>query len=313
MPQPTQSETDFEHISAARATLYECVFAQLSASNRQWLMDQLNQLALVEDFDTDTDAKRQLDIAFGLIPRKIGKENFSFDSNGRAQAMQLTLQWQPWTWRLDEAARILLLATCGTRLTRTSQIKRLLRHADASEQLAIFRGLPLYPVDELLMDAIGEGLRSNMSSVFTAIAHNNPFPAKAFDEHRFNHMVLKALFIDVPLHPIVGLMERNNAELTRMLLDYASERTAAGRVVSWELWRLVAPYATAEKLEPFKPILLQATTDRDALLGQQGLALALSDISNKTPREWILANSQFPITFRSDLSWNTLLLESNGT
>lgn len=313
MPQPRNTDTELEQMNVARAALYEWVFGQLNSEERQWLMDQLNHLALVDDFEKDADAKRRLDITFGLIPRRLGKVAFFMDTAGRNQASQIYPNWQPWRWQLDEAARILLLASCGNGSDRTKQIARLLRHADVSEQLAIFRGLPLYPDDNTLSNAIGEGLRSNMSIVFTAIAHNNPTPANTFDEHRFNHMVLKALFIDVPLHPIVGLSERNNAELTRMLLDYASERNAANRVVSWELWRLVASFASADMLEPYKPILSRVATSRDALLSQQGLALALSSATEKSPREWIIANSQLPIKLNSDLSWDSLLLESTGT
>ena len=57
-------------------------------------------------------------------------------------------------------------------------------------------------------------------------------------------MVLKALFVETTLAPIVGLDERANPELARILRDYAHERWAAGRPVSPELWRCVGPFAT---------------------------------------------------------------------
>jgi hypothetical protein len=44
-------------------------------------------------------------------------------------------------------------------------------------------------------------------------------------------MVLKAIFIEVPVSRIEGLAQRRGPELERMARDYASERRAAGRPV----------------------------------------------------------------------------------
>ncbi|MGQ3029223.1 MAG: EboA domain-containing protein, partial [Ferrovibrionaceae bacterium] len=117
--------------------------------------------------------------------------------------------------------------------------------ADTAELVALFRGLPLYPDPERLEDEAGEGLRSNMRPVFEAVAHHSPYPREVFGEHRWNHMVLKALFVDSPLAPIQGLDERANPELAMMLRDYARERRAAGRPISPELWRCLIPFAQA--------------------------------------------------------------------
>ena len=59
-----------------------------------------------------------------------------------------------------------------------------------------------------------------------------PILGHYFDEHRWNHMVLKALFNGAALAPIQGLDERANPELAAMLRDYAHERWAADRAVS---------------------------------------------------------------------------------
>ena len=68
-----------------------------------------------------------------------------------------------------------------------------------------------------------------MRAVFEAVAHRSPYPREQFSENRWNHMVLKALFVDSTLHPMQGLEERANPELAKMLCDYAHERWAAGR------------------------------------------------------------------------------------
>lgn len=293
--------------------LRDWVFNQLDGDNKKWLADQLSKLAQVADISSDPTARRQFDIAFGMIPRRIAKNHLQLNSDERKHANSVLPHWQPWTWQLDEAARILLIINTGHRSAQTALIKSILRHADLSEQLSIFKGLPLYCVDKVLNDAIGEGLRSNMSDVFEAIAHHNPFPSTEFDEHRFNHMVLKALFIGAPLHPIVGLRERNNTELTRMLLDYASERAAAKRTVNWELWQLAAPNATEQMLESFIPILSLASADRADKLSQKGLTLALAECAGVAPQCWAKDNIAESNIIDSTLSWEALLLESRDT
>jgi hypothetical protein len=94
-----------------------------------------------------------------------------------------------------------------------------------------------------------------MRAVFEAVAHRSPYPRERFAENRWNHMVLKALFVGSTLHPIEGLDERANPTLARMLCDYAHERWAAGRPVSPELWRCVGPHADAEALGDLQRVL----------------------------------------------------------
>ena len=122
-----------------------------------------------------------------------------------------------------------------------------------------------------LLDQVGEGLRSNMRSVFDAIAHNSPFPKTHFDEHRWNHMVLKALFIGSPLAPIQGLDERANADLARMLCDFARERAAAGRPVPFEIWRCVGPFAQGQAIDELARVL-----SRGEAIEKRAAALALA-------------------------------------
>lgn len=116
------------------------------------------------------------------------------------------------------------------------------RTADAAELVAFYRGLPPYPGPDALHLEVGEGLRSNLVPVFEAVAHDNPFPARRFEEGRWNHMILKPLFIGSPLAPVVGLAESANPDLALILLDYARERRAAGRPVPAALWPLVEPF-----------------------------------------------------------------------
>jgi len=156
--------------------------------------------------------------------------------------------WDPQGWSIDGAARVLALMLFKPKRSFAEMFKDLRRTADAAELVALFRGFPLYPDPASLDFEVGEGLRSNLKPVFEAIAHNNPYPRDHFDEHRWNHMILKALFVDSELKPITGLEARANPELARILCDYAEERWAAGRPVTDELWIPVRPFQDDPKI-----------------------------------------------------------------
>src|SRR5690606_3398206 len=136
--------------------------------------------------------------------------------------------------------------------------KNLCRTADLATLLGLYRALPLFPASHALDWQIGEGLRTSIQAVFEAIAHDNPVPAEIFSEHRWNHMVLKALFIDSTLGPIVGLDERRNAALAATLVDHVHERRAAGRAVDLQVWRCIAPFAEGAVLDDIVPLIESA-------------------------------------------------------
>jgi hypothetical protein len=53
-------------------------------------------------------------------------------------------------------------------------------------------------------------------------------------------MVVKCVFSGVPIETIVGLDERRNDELVRMMRDLASERRVAGRLLPDAVHRFIA-------------------------------------------------------------------------
>jgi hypothetical protein len=206
-----------------------------------WITDQLATLA-------QGGAERDLHIFLGLAPRKLGKSDLVLSEADRAAADSAHPGWEPQGWSIDGAARVLGLLRFKAQRPFAEVFKDLRRTADVAEMIALYRGLPLYPEPESLDFEVGEGLRSNLKPVFEAIAHRNPFPRDHFDQHRWNHMILKALFVGSDLGPITGLKDRANPELARILVDYAQERWAAGRPVSEELWIPVRPFLDAPEI-----------------------------------------------------------------
>ncbi len=102
---------------------------------------------------------------------------------------------------------------------------------DNREREALLRVLAALPTAERYRPLAIEACRTNVQSVFVALACHNPFGARHFDDDAFNQMVLKATMLGLPLDRIVELEARRNAELFRMAGDYAAERRAANRAL----------------------------------------------------------------------------------
>ena len=257
--------TGSDSYQAAASLLREWLLRRLDQPQRAWLNSQIESLAR----DASDSA---LQIAFGMAPRKLGKGELALTEPELAAADRALPGWEPRGWSVADSARILLLSlVSGTLKDFPQAFRSLCITADVAELIALYRGLPLYAQGQALLDQVGEGLRSNMRGVFEAIIHRNPYPNLHFDTHRWNHMVLKALFIGSELAPIQGLDQRANAELARMLCDFAQERSAAGRPVPFEIWRCVGPFAKGQMLDA----LARALGNADATQ-QSAAALALA-------------------------------------
>jgi hypothetical protein len=209
---------------------------------------------------------------FGLVARRMGKGNLALDVSDFAAAEKARPRWRPAGLTVDQAARIVLLIDAAkSARSFAERLKGLAASGDLSELIAIYKGLPLYPDPDTLVLVATEGLRTAMRTVFEAVAHQNPYPAENFPQSAWNHMVLKTLFIDSVLHPIIGLDERWNDELASILVNYAHERWAARRPVTPELWRGVGPFADAAAIADLARVLVEGDTPE-----QRAAALALA-------------------------------------
>jgi hypothetical protein len=175
--------------------------------------------------------ERRLAIALGLASRKIGRADLALSDAELAAAKGLRAGWQPERWGVDEAARVaLLLATWrGDEQTFAARIDRVCANAEVGELVACLKGFAIFPAAARLEPRAREGVRASMRSPFEAIACHNPYPSDYFDQAAWNQMVVKCVFVGAPIDTIVGLHERRNPELIRMLDDFAAERHAAGR------------------------------------------------------------------------------------
>jgi hypothetical protein len=89
-----------------------------------------------------------------------------------------------------------------------------------------------------------EAGRANSLQLVSAVSLHNPYPRAHYSEHEFNQLVLKNLFVGLPIDGVLGLTERANEELARMCEDYYDERSAAGREVPNDIWLAMARHAS---------------------------------------------------------------------
>ena len=220
--------------------------------------------------------KKSLYLAFGMVPRKVGKSDLGLTDEELSEANEVRPGWNPKRWSIDQATRSLFLLSLP--LTEPAGyvgiLDQLASTGEVGELVAIYQSLPLlaYPKAHVLRAA--EGIRTNIKAVFCAVAYQNPYPSEQFNEDQWNQMVLKCQFIGVPMSPIVGLDERSNPALSAMVLDYIHERNAAKRPVAPELWRCVGRHANADALSE-----LHAVLTTGSVIEKYAAGLALSESS----------------------------------
>lgn len=243
--------------------------------------------------------------AVGLAPRRVGRDLLQLDDDELAAGEKVRPGLDTSDWTFEQVARILfaLSSYAGAEDGFAGRLEMLTRSGEIGEQIALLRGLPLYPRALEFLPLASEGVRSAMQPIYEAVAHRSPFPAETFTEAMWNQMVVKALFIGSTLTPIQRLDERRNADLARMLTDYAHERWAADRDVKPELWRCVGPFAEPDHVfnDLMRVFNFGDETERKAA------ALALAECP--TPKALIALESE-PELWRDirngKMTWETL-------
>lgn len=217
-----------------------------------WLKEKADKLT--SDFN-----QRKCYMFFGAASRFFEKQPLSLSETMLSEDSQLRQGFQPDTWNLLQTTRTYLLLHIphADKEQYLDILNKLFETADMDEQVALYAALPLLPHPKALTARATDGIRTNMTNVFDAIALHNPYPADYLKEEAWNQMVLKACFMQRPLYRIYGADERANSALARILIDFAHERWAAHRQVMPELWRFVAPYLNAENITDIKKVIKQ--------------------------------------------------------
>jgi hypothetical protein len=175
--------------------------------------------------------ERRLGVAMGFVGRKLDHADLSLGGEDVAAAQRLRMGWRPDLWSVGEAARVVLLLTtyCSDDAVFAARVARLCSTAELNEHIAYLKGFAIFPGAAELGQRAREAVRASAQALFEAIACHNPYPRNNFDQAAWNQMVVKCVFNGLPIDTIVGLNERRNPDLARMLRDFISERHAAGR------------------------------------------------------------------------------------
>jgi hypothetical protein len=188
-----------------------------------------------------------------------------------AAAQQLVPGWNPERWSVLDAVRVALILARSdlTHPSFAETLEECFRYADAGELCALYRSFALLPQGERFRWRAAEGCRTNMRSVFEAVACDTPYPVQQFDDIAWRQLVIKAVFIDAPLWRVYGLDTRLSEELARMALDLADERRSAGRPVQPQLWLCLGKFGGTRAIEAMEKELRLPNPDyrRAAVLG----------------------------------------------
>jgi len=212
----------------ARLALHES-----TSQARPWLERQLGELA-------KPDGARRLRAAYTGARRRLGEGVLELSAAQRAE-LESEHAPAPLGWTRSELGRAALLVTALSALPLKEHaplVQTLYSKGDLWEQRAVLRALPVLPEPERFLATAVDACRTNVVSVFEGIACHNPYPERHFPDSAYNQLVLKAVFLEVPLAGVLGLGTRARPELARMARDYAAERRAAGRVIPPDLARI---------------------------------------------------------------------------
>lgn len=136
-----------------------------------------------------------------------------------------------------DSVRGLLLAEARSGLPA---LTRLYEQGTAAERRAVLLTLHALDLGPTALPLVEDALRTNDTTLITAAV--GPYAAAHLDPHNWRHAVLKCLFTGVPVEAVDDLARRSrgDAELARMLGDFAAERIAAGREVPAGLHHVLA-------------------------------------------------------------------------
>ncbi|MFF2961620.1 EboA domain-containing protein [Streptomyces sp. NPDC057963] len=139
---------------------------------------------------------------------------------------------------LDNADSVRALLLVGARAALPA-LTRLYEQGTAAERRAVLLTLHRLDVGPAALPLVEDALRTNDTRLVAAAV--GPYAATHLDAHNWRHAVLKCLFTGVPVEAVAQLARRSrgDAELARMLGDFAAERIAAGRGLPAGLTRVL--------------------------------------------------------------------------
>ncbi len=246
----------------------------------------------------------QLNLAFAAVPRKTGKKVVEVTKEEQADLATVHAYFTMSDWMIDRLCRVWLLLQVEPpdKENYFKKLENLFLAAEMNELVALYSALPGLHFQEDWQKQCAEGIRSNIGIVLEAIMYNNPYPYKYLNEQAWNQLVLKAFFTDKDVKRIIGLDERANKELAAILIDYASERWAAQRIVNPQLWRLITKFIDGNNFSS-----IQKAFSSLNLLEKKAAALAALNSNFQPAKELIDSAPDLKLAIiENKLNWDSL-------
>ena len=192
-----------------------------------WYSEKLNYIIKNE-------SSKDLFLMYSICGTKIKELNFTYENN-KEELSYINIQKA----NLLELSRIYMLVKVlkKKRDFFLDKVKNLIHIADKREMETFLKFLIFLPEPKDFHFHAVDALRTNISSVFDAIAINNPYPSLYFTNEEWNQMYLKAAFMERNIKDILNIEKRANKDLARIISDYAHERWAASRDINPEIWQ----------------------------------------------------------------------------
>jgi len=182
------------------------------------------------------------------------------------------------------------------------KVVKLTQVADITELETFLKYLHFLPQAAYFRDTAVDALRTNIGTVFDAISQDNPYPALHFNDQQWNQMFLKAAFIQSDLNGIRDIEARGNADLARIVSDYAHERWAASRTIDAHIWRPVTHYLEGVLLADMERLF-----QSEDPVERKAATLCCSNATNTEAKALIGKYPEFSGAVQTnELNWNTL-------
>ena len=266
--------------------------AQIDEATQSWLKDKIHNIV------TEKSVKN-IYLTYSLLARKVGDKKISLKGSSSLESY-LALQEAT----ILAIARIYFLKELLDKDHDffAPKVKKIITLADSIELETFLKYLILLPHPEDYSSVAVDALRTNIASVFDALALHNPYPAKYFDDKQWNQMYLKAAFMQRPLDKIANIDARANADLARIISDYAHERWAAGRDIDPYFWRPIPPFMNDALLEDMEHLF-----HSDDPIRQKTAAICCAASASAKAKQLLKKHPDLEQKTATDqLNWNTL-------
>ncbi|MFT7618642.1 MAG: hypothetical protein ACI97A_002289 [Planctomycetota bacterium] len=163
-----------------------------------------------------------LEVHFASLPRKLGRGFIDVPQDQITSGIRLgSLR----TCDLGAASLLLEIESAGTE----ARLFDLYAQGDALERCMILKALSFLPHDDNTIRLLQEAHRTNDEELFRAAFADTDLPSQVLSDDDYYRGVLKSAFMDIEYARLLDAPSRATSELSDMLLEFRSEREAAGR------------------------------------------------------------------------------------